>query len=160
MDLITVIPVMLIGLISFSAFWTITSSSQKIQALSEVQTVREEFKTCDIKIIETAKKGLYNTCSFSVKNGELIVGGDTIHYKIVEDGICDVKDWVYIDEDKNLREKCTAYDSFRIYEIDWNSPNIMFQRLGGKKGKTIEFRKLSDIIIGSESGFLLGIRIL
>jgi len=160
MDIITTVPIILIGLISFSAFWTINSSALKTQAISELQTIREDFKSCDVKIFETAKKGLYSVCSFSVKNGELAVGGDTIYYKIVEDGICDVGDWMYIDESNRIKEKCTAYNSLRLYEIEWNSPNIMFQRLGGKRGKIIEFRKLSDILIGSESGYLLSIRIL
>jgi len=160
MDFVITIPVMIISFLLFSVMWMINSSVQSTQALSELRIVREEFKSCDSKLLETAEKDTYNTCSFSSERGELIVSGDTIYYKIIEDSICEAKDWTYTDEGKRIKERCTPSGSFGLDEIEWSSPNIMFQRTGGKNGKTIEIRKVSNIIIGSESGFLLSIRIL
>jgi hypothetical protein len=132
--------------------------------ISEFETVRNQFEDCNNKILETAKTGVTNSCSLFTEKGEIVVGGDTILYKIVTNAnICDESDWINIDE--NLWQMCTVYGGSKLYQLKWDSPEILFQSLSGKPfGKLtgIEVKKVRDITImsgGKEiSGTLLDVR--
>jgi len=159
-----IISVVLIGIIVAALLFLINTSLQSSLDTSEFETIKSQFEDCNRKIMETARTGSTNRCSLSAEKGEVVVGGDTILYKIVTNAnICNESGWVKINE--NLWQICTVYGGSRLYQLKWDSPEILFQSLTGRPfGKLtgIEVRKVRDIKIVSEgkeiSGTLLDVR--
>jgi len=159
-----IISVVLIGIIVAALLFLINASLQSSLDISEFETIKSQFEDCNRKILETARTGSINRCSFSAGRGEVVVGGDTILYKIVTNAnICDESNWIKING--NLWHMCTVYGGSRLYQLKWDSPEILFQILGGKpfgKLSGIEIKKVRDIKIvieGKEtSGALLDVR--
>jgi len=159
-----ILSIVLIGIIVVALLFIINSSMKNSLDASEFQTVRNHFEECNDKIMETARTGVTNSCSLFTENGEIVVGGDTILYKIVTNAnICYESDWVNIGE--NLWQMCTVYGGSRLYQLKWDSPEILFQILSGKPfGKLtgIEVKKVRDITIMSGGkeipGTLLDVR--
>ena len=142
----------------------INNFMQNSADISESQLVLDQLKLCNAKILQTAERGVTNRCEFYVKRGGLSVGGDSVSYRLISNAIlCSPTDWVNISQ--NLWQNCEIIYNFRIYQLKWNSPEILFQITGRNifgKISGIEVKKISDVKIirdGKEiSGTLLDIK--
>ena len=90
---------MLIFTISISlvamAYVFIVPQIQTFLDTQEISNTRNALEACGTKILDTARTGNDNFCSFSVKRGELTIKRDGIYYSIDSNGkICDLHNWV------------------------------------------------------------------
>ncbi len=146
-----------VGLLLFSLIWMNYTSFERSNAISEIEKVKNEFLFCDRKILNAIEESSFGECKFSVEKGMLTLQDDIIDYQIVETDICEPKDWTNLNG--RIRERCIKKGSLTLYEIRWESPNIIFQKYG-IRGNTVKFRKLSEININNAKGYLLSISIL
>jgi len=130
--------------------WTMANTSGFFE-MSEINSVREEFKDCNDKILETARTGLYNKCIFSVERGQIAATRNDITYQIVtNERICDASDWVIINPEKNMWQSCFISGKQTVYGLRWEMDGIKFQfesignvNVTGQTGKTIEMNRAS-----------------
>jgi len=123
------------------------SSVINLFEVSEASNVRNQLELCNDKIIDTARTGSTNTCRFSISRGVLTAALDGIHYTLISNGnICDQHDWVNINVDKHVWQKCVVNGTQRTLEYRWawiSSITIEAQTLSGNI--TNKGVKISDI---------------
>jgi len=111
-----------ISLSIIAVVWIIPEIERSME-LSEFQIIRNQFYECNNKILETARIGSTNKCFFSAGKGSLTVDTGGIHYKITtRTKICDQHQWVQINEEKHMWQRCEVSDGERTFEMMWSFP--------------------------------------
>ena len=147
--------VVIVLLTAILVAWTIMNTLGFFE-MNEINAVKNEFRECNDKIIETARTGLSNKCIFSADRGELTGSKDGIHYKIVSSTkICDKHPWVLIDGVKHIWQKCDISGREDILELKWNFPSeveIEGQNLNGSV--IVEISPIREIIFNDPTDFV------
>ena len=136
-------------LTSLLVIWTLFNATGFFE-VNEINAVKEEFRECNNKIIETVRTGLSNKCIFPVEKGELSGNSDEIAYSIITtEKICDQSPWVLIYPEKNLWQKCDVSGQ-NVFSLKWNYTTIKFQfesmgnvETKGQSGHIIEMSRFS-----------------
>jgi len=136
------------ALMALLVIWA-TSNTTSLFEISEINTVKQEFEDCSDKIVETSRIALSNKCIFSVDRGQIKATNDDITYHIVSSTkVCDKTDWVLINPEKNIWQKCDISGTERVFNLKWNSTAIKFQfeqmgniEIRGLTGKNIEMSR-------------------
>ncbi|OGI12636.1 hypothetical protein A3K64_03465 [Candidatus Micrarchaeota archaeon RBG_16_36_9] len=130
-----------ITLTSILVVWAVANTTGFFE-INEINSIKDQLRDCNDKILETARTGLLNTCSFSVERGQLSGTVEGINYEITtHEKVCDQTPWVLIDPEKNLWQKCDASSNQDVFSLKWNYTDIKFQ-----------FEKLGDVEIKGQSG--------
>lgn len=124
--------------------WAVMNSTGFFE-MNEISAVKSEFEECNDKIIETARTGMSNTCTFPVDRGQLSGTTSEIAYQITtHEDMCDQSPWVLIEPEKNLWQKCDVSGSERVFGLKWNYTSIRFQ-----------FEKMGNVEIKGQSGHVV-----
>ncbi|MFW9852640.1 MAG: hypothetical protein ACFFDS_06845 [Candidatus Thorarchaeota archaeon] len=149
------IVIIIVFLTAILVAWTVMNTLGFFE-MNEINAVKNEFEECNDKIIETARTGLSNRCIFSANKGELTGSNDGLHYKIVSrEKVCDEHDWVLIDEEKHIWQKCDVSGRENIFELKWNFPSqieIEGQNLNGSV--IVEASPVREIIFSDPTDFV------
>jgi hypothetical protein len=130
--------------------WVVMNMSGFFES-NEVNAIRQEFSECNEKIIETARTGLSNKCTFSAQKGRIIGSAENLTYEIVSSQkICDMSPWVLLNPEKNLWQRCDISGRQSVFSLMWNYTGVkfLFGYLGsvyitGQSGKNVEFSRYS-----------------
>jgi hypothetical protein len=126
--------------------WTVANTSGFFE-VSELNSVKSEFESCNDKIMETARTGSSNKCIFSISKGELIGKSDSINYKLVSSSkICDESSWILLNPEKNIWQECHISGNEIIFGLKWNSSYVDF-----------EFEKIGNVEVRGGSGHIIEI---
>jgi hypothetical protein len=121
------------------------SSLQKTMDISEMGVIRDQMALCNDKLIETARTGTSNRCSFSANRGKVSALTDGIYYNILSKApICDDHSWAEVDAERHLESMCDASETARTYVMRWRWPSdvkIMGDGFTGKvlKRETVQY---------------------
>ena len=143
--------------------WTVMNTLGFFE-MNEINAVKHDFEECSNKIMETARTGMSNKCIFSISRGKIIGTTDDISYQVVSKvKVCDETDWVLINPEKNIWQKCDFSGREDIFSLKWNSSSIKFQyeKMGnievkGQSGSTVDMSRAS--IESNQINLLLKIR--
>lgn len=130
--------------------WTLMNTFGFFE-MNEINTIKHDFEECNDKIIETARTGLSNKCIFSIDRGHIKGTNDEISYEIVSRvKVCDESDWVLINPEKNVWQRCDFSGRENIFGLKWNSTYIKFQfeqvgnvEIKGQTGRIVEISRAS-----------------
>jgi len=117
--------------------------------LSEINNVKKEFSSCNDKILETARTGLPSKCIFSAKSGVVQANVNNVLYSITANTrVCDSSDWVLIDPNNNIWQRCDISGRQSTFGLRWNYTGIYFgyENIGnvkvtGQSGSTMEISR-------------------
>lgn len=113
----------LISLLAVSTPW-LYQYIQTSMEIAESRTVKQQFDLCSDKLVETAQTGSSNNCFFDANRGTLTAYRDGIYYKIISKGeICTPHDWVEINTEKHIWQKCDVSGDIKIYQLKWSWPS-------------------------------------
>jgi hypothetical protein len=117
--------------------------------LSEINNVKKEFSECNDKLLDTARTGLPSKCMFSAKSGVLQGSVNDITYYITANTkVCDSSEWVLIDVENNIWQRCDISGRQSTFGLRWNYTGVYFGygnlgnvRITGQSGSTIEISR-------------------
>ena len=129
----------------------VVMNTQGFFEMNEINSMKSEFEECNNKIIETARTGISNKCMFSVERGQIIGNNDEIRYQVESRvKVCDESDWVFINPEKNIWQKCDFSGRVNVFSLKWNHTSIKFQfekmgniEIKGQTGSTVEMSRAS-----------------
>ncbi len=122
------------SLIFFAIPFAITSFSNA-QDSSEAATIKQQFVRCGEKILETARTGSSNKCIYSINRGIIFGDVDGIHYKLTSSAnLCSQSDWIQIDEENHVWQRCNVSRSQRTFETRWAFPSVLTVQMESLSG--------------------------
>ena len=133
----------------------VTSNIQQTTELSEIQSIRGQFELCGEKLVETARTGSSNRCSFTSSKGYVSALEEGIYFTIESEvNICSQSEWVEVDPVKHIQTKCEASANHRKYQILWTWPKDV-KILGDLSGAVYDKddSKESDIVFSNPVNF-------
>lgn len=96
---------------------------QKSLDTSEMSTVRSQLGLCNDKLIDTARTGTSNKCTFSANRGKITAQTDGVYYTLISKAqMCDDHDWGEVDKDRHLESMCDSSYDVRTYTMRWRWP--------------------------------------
>ena len=146
------------SIITVAVPWALSTVSLSFD-VTEINTIKSQFDSCNDRILETARTGSTNKCMFDVKNGQITGRTEGLYYKIVSSGpVCDYSPLVEIDGRTHVWQECNVTGTQRVYGMLWMFPkdvNITGAGLGGAVsdgssvgfGSTVTFRTLTLSVI-------------
>ncbi len=120
-----------VSLAAVAAPWAY-KSVQKSLDVSEMKTIKDQMQLCNDKLVETARTGTSNKCTFSANRGKITAKIDGIYYNLASTAdICDTHDWYNVNKDTHLESKCLVTQELRDYNMRWRWPkDVMMEGLG------------------------------
>ena len=119
--------------------------------LSEINSVKDAMAECNDNLLQTARTGLPSKCVFSLRGGEIRGTTNEIYYFVTASTrICDQSDWVLINPEKNIWQRCDVSGSQSAFSLRWNYTGVDFRygdlgkvQVTGQSGSTIEISRYS-----------------
>ncbi len=88
---------------------------------AEMGVVKNDFIDCSKRIMEVARVGSSEKCTFSVNRGDLFVRRDGIYYRILSKSkICDEHEWGLVEGSTKIWQKCEQ--GGKLYWLRWFYP--------------------------------------
>ncbi len=146
--------VIAVSLIALGVPWFL-DTYEKSMEIGEIRTVKGQLEQCNEKLVETARTGTANQCLFSADKGEMTAESDGVYYSITTKAdICDDHNWIEIDPEKHIWQKCKVVATTTNYNLKWSWPkNITIEgyNLDGEIDRNDV--KIADIIFTSPVDF-------
>jgi hypothetical protein len=125
----------------------IISSINETMDTSEASSAMQQMELCNIKILETARTGSQNTCTFSSQGlgrGEVYLKNDGIYFQLLSDAkVCDETDWTEIDPERHIWLRCDLEESKSLYQLRWSFDEVAFILGGKNSGNILEINRVS-----------------
>ncbi len=127
-----------ISLTAFSYPWASKIIGEALD-LGEISAVEPQFKQCSRKILETARTGTTNRCTFSISNGQLKGKIEGIEYSLMSTApVCDPHPLIIIDEDSHIYQECEVSGENRVYKLLWMFPLELEAEGSGVEGDQLQ----------------------
>ncbi len=115
--------VVVIVIIAFSLPWIGGTIDQSLDA-GELASIKNQFKVCSNKILETARTGTTNKCIFSISRGKIEGRTEGLQYSLVSKApICTPHLLTIIDEQSHIYQECAQTGETKVYKMLWMFPS-------------------------------------
>ena len=128
------IALVVVAIIAFIYPWASKMMKEAFDA-AEVSAMQNQFKDCNLKILETARTGTKNKCLFSISQGELTGTNLGIEYNLdTESPICEQHTLMIIDEESHIYQSCIVSGDYKNFKMVWRFPESVLVEGTGLQG--------------------------